>query len=198
MGGSSARNGISLGHPDCWGPVDCCPAGAHAHRVISQIVFMISFTSKAKTTRTVWKFALKWAPAGWHRVNYKTFDPSATTAEALHWGTPFWSRPACSASSHLCGRKQHQPSAMPAPLHRDAVLCCRRGSLAGTSMQPDVYAGSPIVLGPVIGDIKGRRHCLHSPTWPRATAPRVDFLFFWGEGNEGGSRKINCRTFCFD
>lgn len=84
------------------------------------------------------------------------------------------------------------------PLHHDAVLCCRHGSLAGTSMQPDVYAGSPIVLGPVIGDIKGRRHCLRSPTWPRATAPHVDFLFFWGEGNEGGSSKINRRTFCFD
>lgn len=115
------RSGIPSGHPACWGA-----AGTRAHRVISQIAFTISFMSKAKTTWTVWEFALKWAPAGWYRDSYKTFDPSATTAEVLRWSVPLRRPPACSVSCHLCKRKRHQPSATPAP---PAPGCCCRWEL---------------------------------------------------------------------
>lgn len=80
----SAGEWHSLGSPLLLGSCGLLHCRSWHSLVISQIAFMISFMSKAKTIWTVWEFALKRAPVGWYRGSYKSFDPSATAVEVLH------------------------------------------------------------------------------------------------------------------
>lgn len=102
--------------------VDYCTVGDCTNRVISQITFPISFTSKAMTMWTVWEFALKRAPAGCYRDKYKTFDPPAATVEVLHSVCP--AGVPLPALSLVIPAKGSSTSPLRF-LHQEAALCCR-------------------------------------------------------------------------